>query len=451
MNESGRLLQMTPGRAVFTVAWPMVWQGFARSLFLLVDIWWIGRISDDALAAIGAASFGWWILESFTELPATGTHALVAQAAGAQDGTRLSRWMARGLWTGALVSLVLILLAAVAARAYGAAMGIAGELHGELAMAWIRTAAWVSPGVVALSVVSGILRGLGSTKVTLWITALVFALNAALDPLFIWGLGSWQGMGMIGTAVATSLASLIGAGCGAVWLSRRNLKPAVLGPRIADMAQVARVGAPIAVTGVGFALVYVVLARMVADFGPQHLAALGVGHRVEGFTYLAATGLAVGVSTMVGQHLGAGDRDAVGQVTRAGRALTVTAMVLIGVPVALAAPTLFGFFSGEADMVDAGVIYLRIQAAAWVFMGLELIYEGAFTGAARTLPALVISASLTLMRLPLAWLLAYHTSLGVLGIWIAISLSTAAKGIVLGWWFQRRTLPTLAVLPSRSL
>lgn len=451
MNESGRLLQMSPGRAVFTVAWPMVWQGFARSLFLLVDIWWIGRISSDALAAIGAASFGWWILESLTELPATGTHALVAQAAGAQDGPRLSRWMTRGLWTGALVSLLLMLVAGIAAWAYGAAMGISSELHGELAMEWVRTAAWVSPGVVALSVVSGILRGLGSTKVALWITALVFVLNAVLDPLFIWGLGGWQGMGMAGTAVATSLASLIGACLGAVWLARRDLLPARIAPRLPDMAEVARVGAPIAVTGIGFSLVYIVLARMVADFGPQHLAALGVGHRVEGFTYLAATGLAVGVSTMVGQHLGAGDRDAVGQVTRAGRALTVAVMILIGVPVVLAAPQLFGLFAEDAGMVDAGVVYLRIQAAAWVFMGLELIYEGAFTGVARTLPALIISATLTLARLPLAWVLAYHTPLGVMGIWIAISVSTAAKGIALGWWFQRRTLPTLSILPVRGL
>ena len=123
------------------------------------------------------------------------------------------------------------------------------------------------------------------------------------------------------------------------------------------------------------------------------------------------------------------------------------AVCVVSVLLFVFARPLFGVFSAEAATVDAGVVYLRIQTLVSVFMALESIYEGAFVGSRNTMPPLWIGAIGTFARLPLAWGLAWPMGMGVVGIWWAIALSTAVKGIVM-WVAFERTLGREARGPS---
>ncbi len=181
----------------------------------------------------------------------------------------------------------------------------------------------------------------------------------------------------------------------------------------------------------GFSLVYVALGRTIASFGELHLAAMGVGHRLESFTYLAAVGLQVAAATLVGQHLGAGDPEGAHRALVVVRRTSDAAMVGGLVVARLLAEPLYRALGAEAGTVEAGAAYLRAQAAVWVFMGWECVHEGAFTGAARTaIPAWIVGLG-TLLRLPLAWALATRLGLGIDGVWLAIAASTFAKGVAL--------------------
>jgi len=190
-----------------------------------------------------------------------------------------------------------------------------------------------------------------------------------------------------------------------------------------------RVGAPTAATGVLFSLVYIGLTRITTRFGTPALAALGVGHKLEGFAYMAATGFALSAAAVVGQNLGAGRGDrarASGWITTAYASLAAgaAAIAFLAFPEALV-----GIFTNSPEVIADGASYLRIIAVAEVAMAVEIVLEGAMGGAGFTLQPMLWSTALTAARIPLAaWLAG---ALGVSGIWWAISLTGVARGVAM--------------------
>jgi len=112
------------------------------------------------------------------------------------------------------------------------------------------------------------------------------------------------------------------------------------------------------------------------------------------------------------------------------------------VPFVLVSAWLVSWFTTDPATLLEGGAYLRLAGLAAVFMAIEIVYEGAFAGAGDTLPAMAITLPVTAARIPAAWLLAVHTPLGATGVWIAIALSTAAKGLALHHAFAARHDPS---------
>lgn len=436
-TSSAPLLRLPPSRAVWVVAWPVVLLGWLRTLYLAADAWWVGRLGAAELTALSAISFAWWIVLQVGELAATGVHAKVAQAEGAGRRDEGLRQAGQGLLLAGGVGLVVGVGTPLWSGAYLDALALRDPAVREGAAALLGVIGPTAGLYAVQAVVGAVFRGVGHTRAALGIAGLGLCLNVVLDPLFIWGLGPVPALGLAGAAWASALATALDAAVGLVVLHRLGLAPTLGWPVVAALRRLVAIGAPVALRGVGFSLVYVLLGPMITAHGDLQLAALGVGHRLEGFTYLAAVGYGVGAATLVGQHLGAGDVAGARGAARAA-ALACSGWMLAGALLALVgAPALYGVFTDDPALVAAGAVYLRSQALVWLFMGVESVYEGAFAGAGHTTPPLVIGASLTVARLPLAWLLDSVLGWGVLGIWAAIALSTLAKGVCLALWFER--------------
>lgn len=429
---------MPADAAVWQVAWPMILLGWGRSLYLLADAAWVAWLGEDAVTALSAATFAWWMVDQTGELAGTGTHSRVARAVGAGQQERVGVVLIEGLVVGAGLALVLAVTAPWAAEAYVEAVGLAPGAVRDDARAFVVAMMLGALGGAAQAVVGGVMRGLGAARAALGVTGLTLLLNILLDPLFIWGLGPVPAMGVAGAAVATAVSAGCGAMGGLMWLRRAGVRPVWGRATTAGAGDVLRVGGPMAVSGIGFSLVYVLLARLVAADDPVWLAVLGIGHRLESVCYLACMGIMVGVTTLVGQQVGAGDVEAAMQGASAGTRWT-TRLMLPGAAIAwIFAEPLFGLFTHEPALVASGAVYLRIQATFWVLMGFEVVYEGAFAGAGRTVPALLIGAVGTAARVPAAWLVLHGLGLGIEAVWLVIGLSTAAKGVAMRAWFQRR-------------
>ena len=198
-----------------------------------------------------------------------------------------------------------------------------------------------------------------------------------------------------------------------------------------------KIGAPIAFSGVMFSASYMILTGIITRFGSPALAALGLGHRIEGLSYFTAVGFSVAASTLVGQNIGAG------KLRRAETAAWLVALyvvIYLGV-VSLVyyffARNIIGFFIDDPAVIVEGTRYLKIIAVLEIFLGLEIVFEGAFSGAGNSLPPMMISVPLTWARIPLALLLAETLVMGSNGVWWAISVTTGLKGMLLAFWWSR--------------
>jgi len=202
------------------------------------------------------------------------------------------------------------------------------------------------------------------------------------------------------------------------------------------MLKIARIGLPIAGQQLVFVCVYWFLIKFVHEFGETAGAAMGIGNRMESFSYLTCYGISVAASTLVGQNLGARNprraaRCAWGAVGFGIGLTIVTTALLLAIPELIA-----GIFSDDPAVLEIATDYLIILGLSQIAMAVEIIFEGAFSGAGDTMPPMVVGVTGSLARIPLAYYLAFTLGWGINGIWWTLTITTVIKAVILGYWFK---------------
>ena len=427
--EARRALVAGPlGQAIIRLSLPAVGSSLLTLAFLLVDIFWVGRIlGPPALAAVSTAGFVVWIVAALAEMIGVGLTAVAARRHGEGAhglaaviaGTTLLVAVSLGLLVAALGPLVVPSLFAV--------MQTPAEVT-SLGRTYLGMYLIGTPLIFGFFAAEATFRSSGDTRTPLILLGLSVALNIVLDPLLIRGLGPLPALGIAGAAVAAILTRGCVLVMGLVILVRRGLmRFGVLDFRSAFTAL--RVGLPTAGTGVFFSFVYIGLTRITTRFGVSALAALGIGHKLEGLSYMIATGFGMASAAAVGQNIGAGRLD---RARRAGwltasyacAAGTVVAFAFVAFPDAMV-----GVFVRDPRVIADGALYLRAMALAQITMGLEIVLESALGGAGYTVQPMLWNGLFTASRIPLAaWLAGV---LGVAGVWWAIGVTAVARGVTM--------------------
>jgi putative MATE family efflux protein len=422
---------LTSGRlstAIVRLAVPAVGAALLQLLFLLIDTFWVGRIlGPAALAAVSTGGFAVWMLTALGEMIGVGLTAVAARRHG--EGAHGLAAVAAGTTLAAgLVGGVAVALGGwVGLPWLFAMMGTPPEVT-DLGRLYLGTYLIGTPLVFGYFATEATFRASGDTRTPLLLLGASVLVNLVLDPLLIRGVGPFPALGIAGAAIAAiatrGLTLLLGIG---FLVRRRLIRVSVWHWRSA--LTVMRIGAPTAATGVIFSLVYIGLTRVTTRFGTPALAALGVGHKLEGIAYMASTGFALAAAAVVGQNLGAVRPD---RARRTGWLTTGYALVIAaGAAIAfLAFPeTLVSVFTSDPTVIAYGASYLRIIAVAELAMAVEIVLEGAMGGAGFTLQPMLWSTGLTAARIPLgAW---FAGAFGLAGVWWAISLTGIGRGIVM--------------------
>jgi putative MATE family efflux protein len=446
-NPQLQLLELPLSRAILRLAWPTMASLMVVNLFNLVDAYWVGLLGTQALGGMTASAFLVWCIHSVGMLVGTGVNALVSRRIGEGRPDEAGRAAAHGLLlAGVLAAVGMLAGLALQAPLFRALHLEAGVQSASIA--YLTPMLIGMPAIVGWYAIEALYRGSGDTFTPMWVISLSLGLNMLLDPLLIFGFGPFPALGIAGAAWATVLAHAL-AIVGCLWRLRRPSETASaivpqlrlnedgrtrLRPEI--FATLLRVGTPIAASAFLFSMIYLLLTRVIADYGSPAVAAVGVGHRVEGLGYYVCVGFAAAAATLVGQNLGAGK---FGQAERAAWRATAYAAVVVGALSLLtylfAAP-IMSIFADDPRVVAEGNTYLKIIALLEVGMALEVVLEGAFAGAGNSLPPMLVSVPLTLARVPLAFYFARTLGFGIEGVWWVISVSTGIKGLLIGVWFR---------------
>jgi putative MATE family efflux protein len=423
------------------VAFPAVASNLLMTLFASADAYWVGtRLGPAGLAAVSTSVFWIWGIVSVAEMVSVGLTAVAARRHGEGRADEAARTCADAL----LLALALGAVIAVAGLAWLpdllGIMRTPPEVR-TLGRTYLGTYLVGAPVIFAFFAVDAAFRAAGDTRTPLVLLVASVIVTLVLDPVLILGWGPVPPLGIAGAAVALVVTRGAAGVVGVLLLTRRGMLTWGM-PRLGPMLTVSRIGLPMAAWGVVFSLVYVLMTRTTTQFGTPALAALGIGHRVESWLHMVGVGFGAAAAAIVGQNLGAGHPE---RARRAGW-LTTWYATIPGLAFALAllvAPQAFaGLFTTDATVLAEAALYLRIITPAVVVLTAELVLEGALGGAGDTLPPMLTSTSLTLLRVPLAAWAA--TRMGVAGVWWVISLTALGRGVAMlalwkwGRWAERR-------------
>jgi putative MATE family efflux protein len=289
-------------------------------------------------------------------------------------------------------------------------------------------------------VVTAAFRSAGDTRTPFVILGASVLLNLLLDPLLILGWGPVPALGVYGAALATVLTRGLGFVVGVEFLRRRGGIHLDVDPAVART--ITRIGLPTMLTGVLFSLIYMLLVRIVGRFGTPAIAALGVGHKIEGVSYMICIGFGLAAETLVGQNLGAG------QPARARSAGWLTARIasvptsVLALVFLLVPGTLASIFTEDPAVIRDASLYLRAVGVAQLVMAYENVLQGALTGAGYTFYTMLAVVILSALRIPLAELVA--GPYGLDGIWWMLAVTAMARAAAMtslwhwGGWEKAR-------------
>ncbi len=416
---------------IFRVAIPSIIGFMGLILFETADIYWIGGLSSRAVAAIGAAGFLEWLVYDLMTMTSTGCGTLVSQFYGAGSDERYDV-VRESFWLSLLISGILMVALFLAAPVIFTFMGLDGETH-RLSMKYFSVFVLGFPILYILTIQGQVFAAYGDTKTRTMVMLSIVLLNIVLDPFLIFGWWIFPRCGVRGAAIATVFSQAVGVVVYHLVLTKKGH----IG-RLASLTRISaryfgkilKIGIPTAATNVVWTGVFPLLTPIVTRFGMKSLAGLCIGMRIEGFPFYFSLGFSIAIAALVGQSYGRGDKAEVRRIARRGTLLITLVLAPVSLVFILLPKTLMGMLNSDPVVIAQGAEYLRIVGYFELFLGWELVLEGAFNGLGNTRPYMWIRVPLTLARIPLAYLFALTFNMGVSGVWWAISITTLLKGVL---------------------
>ena len=420
--------------AILRLALPAVGTTLFQVLFNVTDTFWVGRIlGADALAAVSLASYAVWVIVSIGELVGVGLTAVAARRHGEQDPLSAARATGTALIMALALGVVVAVAGVLALPAVFRLMGAGGEVV-VLARDFLVVQLVGAFLIYGYFVVTAAFRSAGDTRTPFLLLGASVLLNLILDPLLILGWGPLPTLGVYGAALATVLTRGLGFIVGIELLRRRGDGGIRLGLDLRVARTIARIGLPTMLTGVLFSLIYMLLVREVGRFGTPAIAALGVGHKIEGISYMVCIGFGLAAETLVGQNLGAGRPErarTAGWLTARIASVPTCALALVFL---LVPGTLVSIFTDDPAVIRDGSLYLRAAGVAQFGMAFENVLEGALTGAGYTLYTMIAVVVISALRIPLADAVA--GPYGLAGIWWMLALTAMARAAAMASLWQ---------------
>lgn len=428
-------------RAVILLAVPMVLEMVMESLFAVVDIYFVSRLGDEAMAGVALTESVLSLIYTLAMGLSIGVTAVVSRRIGGGDEEGAARAAAQAVLLGLALALVFGIAGVTFAPDILRIMG-ADESVVATGVPYTRIMLGGNVVILLLFLQNAAFRGAGDAAIAMRVLWIANGLNIILDPLLIFGLGPFPEMGVQGAAVATT----IGRGTAVLVQvytlfrlgGRLRIRLPHLGIQPALMAQLVRLSATGTLQTFIATASWIGLTRVTALFGAEALAGYVIAIRIILFAILPAWGLSNAAATMVGQSLGAGDPERAERAAWISCKMNFAFLGAVSVFFIAFAPAIVGLFGGTEGASVVAVTGLRIVSIGFVFYGYGMVLTAAFNGAGAVwTPTILNFFCFWLWEVPLAWGLSLPAGLGTTGVFIAMTVSFSTLAVVAAVLFKR--------------
>ena len=425
---------------MFKLGGPVMITGIFETVYNLADTFWLGHLpqgeSGNAVAGLQVAFPIIWFLISFAAGFAMAGIALVSQYTGAQKEDKASFSASQVLSIGFISGLILGAVGSILVPIF---MPIITPVHelSDVAITYLRVIFMGFPFMFISSIFRAILSAYGDTVTPMYVIGFSNLLNIVLDPILIFGIGPFPKMGIVGAAVATVfsrfVASLISLYILMGGKKGIKVKLSYLKPHIDWLKKIFKIGLPASIGNSFEAFGFVVLMGIIGRLpnAKVAVAAYGIGDRIFSLSYIAEDGLGQGLTTIIGQSLGADRVDRADYAAKRGILLLFLVLLVESLFIIIFRRQLMSLFiPNELSIIEEGARFLLLFAPALALFGIIRGISSAFHASGHNVPPMIISmVRLWAFRLPLSYIFGFVIGMGSSGVWIAMSLSNLFTAI----------------------
>lgn len=413
-----------------------------QTLYGLVDIYWVGRLGKEAVAAVALSSNLMFVSLAVTQMLSVGCVALVSQAAGQKRTEEVQRLFNQAQSLSTWAGMLFLLAGLWLHRTY--AERLAGDARtAELAVTFLRG---FIPALALQFTMVGLgssLRGIGDMKPGLVAQTASVLLNMLLAPFLIFGIGTGRPLGVAGASLATLVATVAAVLGLALYLRRGStflrLRFSDWRPDLATWRRMLGIGLPAGAEFLLMSLTMGVIYVVTKPFGAQAQAGFGIGSRLMQAGFMPAVAISFSAAAVVGQNYGSQMFERVRETARESTKLVVVFMLFFTALCQLVPARLVGAFSTAPDVIAAGVDYLKTVSWGYVASGSVFVCAGVFQGLGNTWPSLAASALRALAFVVPTLLVSASGHFSMHSIW-QVSLGSVLFQLVLQQLLLRREL-----------
>ena len=417
------------GPSLRRFAVPLAFSFIVNMVYSLIDRFYVSRLGDAAIAAIGSSDQIVFLLFTLVSGFAVGSGIIVARRFGEGDRVGASR-----TGTQALVGMA-ITAALVTAVMYGLLPVIPTIMQMDTTVETLSME-YLSMLLIGFTFnlmnfqMFSIVRSTGNAVFPMTVLVITVVLNAIIAPFLIFGIGPFPELGMRGAGLATALSQISGTAIALTALVRgwTNIHLDFTQFRLDAglLRRVAKQGLPASLQMLSVSLNRAAIFAIVAGFGTNVTAAYTLGLNIDMMVFMSVFAMGIAVETATGQNLGAQQPERVRMIHRSAITQIGILMLLLAVVVWLFGTEFVKLYSQQPETIAEATQYLNITVIGYVFFSTGLLTVRVLSGAGAALLAMSITAgSLLGIQLPLALILGYGLAMGPLGVWIALAIGYA--------------------------
>ena len=440
----GKETEFTTGsinRAILLLSIPMIAEMIMESLFAVVDVFFVSKVSVNAVATVGLTESVLMIIYSLAVGLSMAVTAIVARRIGEKNFEKANNAAFQAILIAVLVGILLGVPGFIYAEKILQLMGGDPTLISE-GVGYTKIMYAGNLSIILIFLINAIFRGAGNASIAMRSLWIANGLNIVLDPIFIFGMGPIPAFGVEGAAIATTTGRSIGVlyqvfhllnGKSIIKLGWENL--IVRWKTIKEMLVVS--------TGGVFQFLvesasWIFLVRVIANFGSEALAGYTIAFRVIVFTLLPSWGMANAAATLVGQNLGAGQPDRAETSAWRTALWNTIFLVVVAIVFFIFANPILSLFAPETAVRKIGIEALRIICFGYIFFAYGMVIGQAFNGSGDTFTPLVISLIVFwAIQIPLAYVLSITYEWGPTGVFFCIAFCHSLYAVVAIALFKR--------------
>lgn len=442
-------------RSLLAFAMPTIVANLLQTFNLTINAMWLGHlVGPEGLAAAANVNLILGLIHMVTLGFGMAVTILIARAMGAGDTAAMRRSFGAGIGLFSVAGVVLGIAGTCTAPWLLSHLGMPPEVY-PLALEYAHISFASTPVALLFAFLVLALRGTGDSRTPLLFVVLAMALDAALNPLLILGVGPLPALGMAGSALANFLAGLIALAVLVGTVYARDLPIRLRGaelrhllPGAALVGTILRQGVPMGLQMIVSSVAALAMIGMVNGEGTATVAAYAAVMQLWSYVSMPALGLGSAASTMAAQNIGAGRWDRIDRIAAVSAALGFgLTLVLVVLLVALDRQVFSLFLAADGEAL-AAARHINVRAT-WGFVlygALVPLVVIPRANGANLAPLIIMTIMFIPVRLGFVYLLRPHW--GADALWWSFPISFLAAGVLIVGYYRHGGWRRLQVLPD---